>query len=389
MGKVLLGVSSSIAVYKACELVRELKKAGHEVRVVMTPFSERFVSKLTFHALSGNKVYSDWDDDPLAHINLPRWSDLFLIAPCSINTLSKIALGIGDNLLTSCVLAHRGPLLLAPAGNVEMYKNPTVQEHLQKLKSRGVILIEPEEGRLVCEEEGQGKLASIERMLDWVEYALRPKPLEGVRVLITAGGTREFIDRVRYLSNLSSGLMGFSLARVFRWYGAQVKVIAGFTTAQEPPEVELIRVESALEMYEKVMELKDWAHIIVMNSAVADYRPAVSYKGKLKKGQKLTLELIKNPDILQELGKAKGDKVLVGFALEEEEKLLDYAKEKLQRKNLDLLIANPLSTMGSEGYRGVMLFKDGTSHELLSDSKLRACEEIVRAIINKIHLSKV
>ncbi|RMH04131.1 MAG: bifunctional phosphopantothenoylcysteine decarboxylase/phosphopantothenate--cysteine ligase CoaBC [Aquificota bacterium] len=389
MGRVLLGVSSSIAVYKACELVRELRRAGHEVRVVMTPFSERFVSKLTFQTLSGNKVYSDWEEDPLAHINLPRWCDLFLIAPCSINTLSKIALGIGDNLLTSCVLAHKGPLLLAPAGNVEMYKNPVVQEHLQRLKSKGVLIIEPEEGRLVCEEEGQGKLASVERLLDWVEYALRPKPLKGVKVLVSAGATREFIDQVRYLSNLSSGLMGFSLARVFRWYGAEVKLVAGFTTAKEPPEVELIRVQSALDMYQKVMELKDWADIIVMNAAVSDYRPAKAHAGKLKKEQRLTLELVKNPDILEELGKVKGGKILVGFALEEEEKLLQYAEEKLLKKNLDLLVANPLETMGSEGFRGLLLFKDRTVQELSYKSKLEACEEIVRAIINKNYINKV
>ncbi len=381
MAKILLGVSSSIAIYKACELVRELIKSGHEVKVVMSPFSERFISRLTFEALSGNKAYVDWEDDPLLHINLPRWSDLFVIAPCSINTLSKIALGIGDNLLTTCALSHKGKLLLAPAGNVEMYKNPAVQENIKRLRERGVILVEPEEGRLICQEEGQGRLASIQRLLDWIEYALRPKPLEGKRVLITAGATREFIDRVRFISNLSSGLMGFSLARVFRWYGAQVKVIAGFTTAEEPPEVEIVRVLSAKEMYEKVMDLKDWADIIVMNSAVADYRPLETYEGKLKKQERLTLELVKNPDILAELGRLKKDYVLIGFALEERQKLQENALKKLQDKNLDVIVANPLESMGSEQYEGIILFKEGKAINLKASNKLQASELMVKELV--------
>ncbi len=381
MAKILLGVSSSIAIYKACELVRELIKSGHEVKVVMSPFSERFISRLTFEALSGNKAYVDWGDDPLLHINLPRWSDLFVIAPCSINTLSKIALGIGDNLLTTCALSHKGKLLLAPAGNVEMYKNPAVQENIKRLRKRGVILVEPEEGRLICQEEGQGRLASIQRLLDWIEYALRPKPLEGKRVLITAGATREFIDSVRFISNLSSGLMGFSLARVFRWYGAQVKVIAGFTTVEEPPEVEIVRVLSAKEMYEKVMDLKDWADIIVMNSAVADYRPLETYEGKLKKQERLTLELVKNPDILAELGRLKKDYVLVGFALEERQKLQENALKKLQDKNLDVIVANPLESMGSEQYEGIILFKEGKAIDLKASNKLQASELMVKELV--------
>lgn len=384
MAKVLLGVSSSIAIYKACELIRELKKQGHEVRVLMTPFSERFISRLTFEALSGAKAYVDWEDDPLLHINLPRWSDLFVIAPCSINTLSKVALGIGDNLLTTCALAHRGPLLIAPAGNVEMYKNPAVQEHLQKLKERGVLLIEPEEGRLLCEEEGQGKLASVERIMDWIEYALRPKPLTGSRVLVTAGSTREFIDSVRFISNLSSGSMGFSLAKVFRWCGAEVKLIAGFTTAPEPPEIEVIRVVSAEEMRDKVFELFDWADMVVMNAAVSDYRPSKSFEGKIKKTQSMSLELVKNPDILEELGRRKGSKMLVGFALEEGEKLIEYGFEKLRKKNLDVVIANPLETMGSEHLTGLILFSDGRRVELKNLTKLQAAEVIVRHIVELI-----
>lgn len=381
MAKILLGVSSSIAIYKACDLIRELKREKHEVRVVLSPFSERFISRLTFTALSGNKAYVDWEDDPLLHINLPRWSDVFLVAPCSINTLSKIALGIGDNLLTTCLLSHKGVLLLAPAGNVEMYKNPSVQENIERLKERGVIIIEPEEGKLLCEEEGQGRLASLERILDWVNYALRPKPLKGKKVLITAGATREFIDDVRFISNFSSGLMGFSLAKVFRWYGAQVRVIAGFTTAKEPPEVEVIRVVSAQDMYQKVMDYADWADMVIMNAAVADYRPAEVYKGKLKKQESLTIKLLKNPDILQELGKRKSKKLLVGFALEERDRLLDMALQKLSLKNLDLIVANPLENMGSEAFEGVIIFANGKRQKIEANNKIEASEKILRSIL--------
>ncbi|MFN3264493.1 MAG: bifunctional phosphopantothenoylcysteine decarboxylase/phosphopantothenate--cysteine ligase CoaBC, partial [Aquificaceae bacterium] len=238
--------------------------------------------------------------------------------------------------------------------------------------------------KLLCEEEGQGRLASLERLLDWVEYALRPKLLEGKRVLITAGSTREFIDSVRFISNLSSGLMGFSLARVFRWYGAQVKVVAGFTTAEEPPEVEVIRVVSAQDMFERVMHLKDWADIVVMNAAVADYRPSEVYGGKLKKRERFTLELVKNPDILAELGRSEGDKFLVGFALEERERLEGNALKKLQEKNLDLIVANPLESMGSETYEGRLFFRDGRRLDIKAGRKLEASELIVKELIKTL-----
>ncbi len=380
MTKVLIGVSSSIAIYKVCDIIRSLRKKNYQVKVIMTPFSEKFISKLTFEALSGNKVYSQWEDDPLAHINLARWCDVFLIAPCSINTLSKIALGIGDNLLTSTVLAYTGKLLIAPAGNVSMYTNPIVKEHTEKLKSLGHIIIEPEEGKLVCEEEGQGKLASEKRILDWIEYATRPKPLKNKKVLITCGATREYIDQVRFISNSSSGKMGFALASAFRWYGADVKVIAGFTTAEEPPEVEIHRVVSTQDMYQKVMELRDWADIIVMNSAVSDYTPAMKYTGKIKKTERINLELIKTPDILEELGKNKRGKLLIGFSLEEEKELLKNSWEKLRRKNLDMLIANPLEVMDREFHKGYILYADGREEQIELTQKQISAETIVNRV---------
>ncbi len=380
--KVLLGVTSSIAAYKTLDLIREIKREGGQVKVVATPFALEFVGKLSFETLSGEKVFWDWREDPLAHINLARWADVFLIAPCTVNTLSKIALGIGDNLLTTTALAYKGPLLVAPAANTVMYKNEAIQENLNKLKERGVVVIKPESGLLACEEEGEGKLASVDRLLDWIKWAVFPKKLEGKRVLITCGSTREYIDPVRYISNHSSGAMGFSLARVARWMGADVKVVAGFTTAKEPPEVSIRRVTTAQEMLEEVLKEKNACDILIMNAAVADYRP-VSRKGtKIKKKDKLIIELEKNPDILEILGREKEDLFLVGFALETEN-LVENAKEKLRRKKLDLIIANPAETMGAENHRGFLITEDSVE-EFSFPSKLESAQYILNFVAGRL-----
>ncbi len=382
MAKVLIGISSSISVYKMCDVVRESKLSGHDVRVIMTPFAERFVNALTFDTLTGYKTYKDWEDDPLLHITLSRWADVFMIAPCSVNTLSKIALGLADNLLTTTVIAYPKKLLIAPAANTYMYSNPIIQKHVEDLKKLGHIIVEPEEGLLACEEQGHGKLANKDRLIDWIEYALRPKPLEGKKVLLTCGSTREFIDSVRFLSNHSTGEMGFSLARVLRWYGASVRVIAGFTSASEPPEVEIIKVVSAEDMYNKVLENFQWADIIVMNAAVADYKPAQTYEGKIKKGDYLQLDLVKNVDILESLGKIKENKILVGFALEEEKHMLQMGQEKLKRKNLDMIVVNPIQTMGSKSFKGYLMTRNGDVSVIQEQSKLSAAEEIVKKVLD-------
>ncbi|WP_448588321.1 bifunctional phosphopantothenoylcysteine decarboxylase/phosphopantothenate--cysteine ligase CoaBC [Thermocrinis sp.] len=382
MAKILLGVSSSVAIYKACELLRELKRRGHQVRVVLTPNAEKFVSKLTFHSLSGHKAYSDWEEDPFLHINLPRWCDLFLIAPCSAHTLSKIALGLADNLLTNCVLAHAGPLMIAPACNVEMWNSPPLQENIKKLRERHVVVIEPEEGVLACEEEGKGRLASLERLLDWVEWGLRQKPLSGKKVLITVGATREFIDKVRFISNQSSGKTGFAIARVLWWYGADVEIVAGYTEEKPPPEIKTVRVVSAEEMLKAVLERLEDIDLLVMNAAVSDYRPSERFEGKLKKSHSLELSLIKNPDILEEVAKLKPKNLrVVGFALEEESVLLQNAEEKLRKKDLDLLVANPIDTMGKESHRGYLLFKDGRKIPFSFGEKLGFAEFLVSHLV--------
>ncbi len=380
--RVLLGVTGGIAAYKSAQMVRELKKAGAEVKVLVTPFALEFVGSLTFETLSGNKVFVDWSEDPLAHINLARWAEVFLIAPCTVNTLSKLALGIGDNLLTTTALAYNGKLMIAPAANTVMYKNPAVQENLRKLKERGVIVIEPEWGVLACEEEGEGKLASEERLLDWVCYAIKDKPLKGKRVLITCGATREYIDPVRFISNDSSGEMGFSLARVARWLGAEVKVIAGLTTAEEPPEVDIERVKTTEDMLNAVLKEFENTDVVIMNSAVADYRPKEFKDKKIKKKETLTLELVKTSDILEELGRRKKGQLLVGFALETDN-ILQNAREKLRRKNLDMIVANPASAMGSESYQGWMITED-SEEEIPPTSKLKASEKILKRVVEML-----
>ncbi|MDQ7082571.1 MAG: bifunctional phosphopantothenoylcysteine decarboxylase/phosphopantothenate--cysteine ligase CoaBC [Aquificota bacterium] len=242
----------------------------------------------------------------------------------------------------------------------------------------GAVIVEPEWGILACEEEGEGKLASEERLLDWLCWALFPKRLKGKKVLITCGATREYVDPVRFISNDSSGEMGFSLARVARWMGAEVRVIAGFTTAGEPPEVEIVRVRSTEEMREKVLESFSWAEIVIMNSAVSDYRPKVRFSEKVKKKENLVLELEKNPDILEELGKRKESQILVGFALESEN-LIENAKDKLRRKNLDLIVANPVEVMGSKHHRGYLISEEGIQ-EFEFEDKLRSAELILERI---------
>ncbi len=382
MGRVLIGVTGGIAAYKVCDLIRDLRRDGFEVRVIMTPFAERFVGRITFETLTGNRVHSDWEEDPLAHIDLARWAEVFLVAPCTVNTLSKIANGIGDNLLTTTVLAYEGPLLVAPAANTVMYKNPAVQENLKKLRERGVLVIDPEWGVLACEEEGEGKLASKERIVHWINYAISPKRFRGKRVLITCGATREYIDPVRFISNEASGELGFSLARVLSWEGAEVKVVAGFTTAEEPPEVEILRVRTSEEMREVVLKVFSWADVVIMNAAVSDFRPKETKSSKIKKDRDLNLHLERTEDILKDLGARKGSRILIGFALETEN-LLDNAKKKLKEKNLDMIVANPVDVIGSGHHRGYLVTKEGYE-EFSFETKIESARFIADRIARLI-----
>ncbi len=373
---ILLGITGSISSYKICDLIRNLKKRGNRVRVVLTPFAERFISKTVWEALTGERAFADWEGDPLAHINLARWADVFMIAPCSINTLSKMALGVADNLLTSTFLAYEGSVLISPVANPVMYSKSVVREHIERLRREGHIIIEPEYGLMVCEEEGIGKLPSVERLEEWIYWKAYPKRLEGKRILITCGATREYMDDVRFISNESSGEMGFSLARVLRWSGADVRVIAGFTTAREPYDIPIKRIVSAEDMLNAVKEWMDWADVIIMNAAVSDFKPVRRYEGKLKKDKiDGCIEIERTVDILEYIGRNKGSKLLIGFALETEN-MVEEAKRKLKLKGADYIIANPSRVMGSVEYEGIIIGREGVVKSIRAEDKLQASFEI-------------
>ena len=359
---ILLGVAGSIAAYKSCEIVRHLQKKGAKVRVCLTPSAEEFVGRLTFRALTGEDVLSEWKDGKtgLEHIFWARWADAFVIAPATANTIAKITVGIADNFLNSVALAYGKPIIFAPAMNTVMYNSPQTQENIKKLKSWGHIFVEPLEGELACGEEGEGKLADVDDIITQILYALLPKYLKGKKVIATAGGTREFFDPIRYISNASSGQMGYALAKIAYALGGDVTLISAPTCLKKPYGVKTVEVVSARDMYKAVMENFPNADIVIMNSAVADFRPE-SYSGeKLKKSiEKPVIKLVSNPDILKELGeKKRKDQILIGFAAESQD-IIKNAEEKIRRKNLDYIIANKVDVFSKETHEGWIISKKG------------------------------
>lgn len=350
--KIVLGVSGGIAAYKACELVSRLKKLGADVHVIMTKAAAEFVTPLTFQSLSLNQVAIDMFEAPkfweIEHISLAKLADVFVIAPATANIIGKLAAGIGDDMLSTTAMAVKAPVIIAPAMNTNMYENPVVQRNMKLLKELGHIFVEPEEGRLACGDIGKGKMASPEAIVKAILEALKPcLDMEGRRVLVTAGPTREAIDPVRFISNHSTGKMGFAIAEKAAKRGAEVFLVSGPVSLKTPDGVTRYDVVSAKEMYGKVMELFPKCDIIIKAAAVADYAPEEAFSQKVKKsGDVLELKLAKNPDILYELGRLKGDKVLVGFAMETE-KLVENAAEKVRKKNLDFIVANDLNEEGA------------------------------------------
>jgi phosphopantothenoylcysteine decarboxylase/phosphopantothenate--cysteine ligase len=355
--KVALGITGGIAAYKAAEVLRGLQRAGCTVRVGMTKRACEFVQPLTFRALSGSHVivddYAPDNPDPIAHITFSQTVDLFLIAPATANIISKLANGIADDFLTSTYLACTAPILIAPAMNTSMWHHPATQRNLQQLRADGVFVIEPDEGEMACGTIGPGRLSEPERIvaaaLDILENSRKEsaRDLAGEHLLITVGATREAIDPVRFLSNNSSGRMGFALAEAAKQRGADVTLIAGATNTPQPRNVEIIRVNSADEMHLAVMSNLAKASIFIGAAAVADYRPVRRSPGKIKKTESLlSLELERTPDILRQVADAKQDGLLViGFAAETEN-VLQNAREKLSTKNLDAIVANDVSQDG-------------------------------------------
>ncbi|WP_368997566.1 bifunctional phosphopantothenoylcysteine decarboxylase/phosphopantothenate--cysteine ligase CoaBC [Caldifermentibacillus hisashii] len=352
--KVLLCVSGGIAAYKAVQLTSKLTQNGFDVKVMMTGNATKFVTPLSFQAISRNDVYTDTFDekDPakIAHIDLADWPDVIIIAPATANIIGKLANGIADDMVSTTLLATEKPVFIAPAMNVHMYNHPVVQENIARLKSFGYHFIEPSEGYLACGYVGKGRLEEPEIIVEHVKtFFVQNKQqfLRGKTVLISAGPTREKIDPVRYLSNYSSGKMGYAIAEVAQYLGANVILISGPVSLKPPVGVQIIRVESAEEMYEAVLQYFDEADIVIKSAAVSDYRPKKILQQKMKKqSQELVIELERTVDILAELGKRKKAQFLIGFAAETNH-VEEYAKQKLQSKNADMIVANNVMQEGA------------------------------------------
>jgi phosphopantothenoylcysteine decarboxylase/phosphopantothenate--cysteine ligase len=388
---VVLGVCGGIAAYKAVDVVSKLVKLGATVHVIMTAAAAQFVAPLTFREISGQPVYTTlWEEPKLwnvEHIALARRADLFVIAPTTANMLAKIANGIADDFLSTTVMATTAPVLLVPAMNTEMYLSAATQANLRTLGNRGFLIMTPASGLLACGTEGIGRLpeptAIVERIAAHFEVG---KSMQGIRLLVTAGGTREAIDPVRYIGNRSSGKMGYAIAAAAAERGAEVVLVSGPVALPVPPGVTRVSVESALQMREAVLAAFPTVDIVIKAAAVADYRPEVVAEQKIKKhSTSMTVELTKNPDILAELGKIKTGQFLVGFAAETQE-LVANATDKLRRKNLDLLVANDVTLPGA-GFESetniVKLFaRDGSIEELPQMSK----GDLARLLLDKIML---
>jgi phosphopantothenoylcysteine decarboxylase / phosphopantothenate---cysteine ligase len=398
--RIVIGICGGVAAYKVADLVSKLRQAGADVDVILTERAERFVSALTFSALSQRPVYSDlWEatgEAAARHIALGREADLLLIAPATANTIARLAHGMADDLLATVALATAAPLLLAPAMETHMWQHPATQANLRLLGERGATVISPESGRLASGESGVGRLPETPELLAWISQRLgRSGDLAGARVVVTAGGTREPIDPVRYIGNHSSGLMGFALAEEARDRGAEVVVIAGAVTASAPHGVTLRRVETAMELRDATLEAVRGATALVMAAAVADYRVERPATHKIKKGSadenpdgSLSLRLTPNPDILAELNAlvTGGDitqLIRVGFAAETTD-VERNAATKLARKGLDLLVANdvtrPGSGFGSQTNEVTLLGADGGVERLPLLSK----REVARAIWDRV-----
>ena len=349
--KILLCVTGGIASYKAVFLTSKLVQAGADVRVIMSEGATKFISPLTFSVMSKNEVYTDTFDekDPkaIAHIDLGAWADLVIIAPATANTIGKLANGIADNMLTSTLLATKKPVWIAPAMNVNMYEHPAVLKNIDTLHSFGFKFIEPSEGYLACGYIGKGRLEEPEKIVSLIQDFFNQeeyKPLLGKKVVVTAGPTRERIDPVRFLTNYSSGKMGYAIAEQAQKLGADVTLISGPVSILVPNGVNVVSVESAAQMYEAVLKEYTDAHYVFKTAAVADYRPKQTFDQKMKKqpGEKV-IELERTNDILFELGRRKERQLLIGFAAETND-VEEYALSKLEKKNLDMIVANNVAS---------------------------------------------
>ena len=360
---ILLGITGGIAVYKILDVASKLRKLGYDLNTIMTDNACEFVNPLSFETITNNYVVTNTFERPktwdVEHIALAKKADLMLIAPATANIIGKVAHGIADDMLSTTVMATKCPVVFAPAMNTAMYENPIVQENIAYLKEKGYLFIEPDSGWLACGDLGAGKLPAPERIVEYVvnciengETKERNKSnaaddLVGKRILISAGPTIEAIDPMRYITNHSSGKMGYAIAEDAAKRGADVILVSGVTQLECPKGVKRVNVKSAVDMYEAVHSNFEWADAVIKTAAVADYRPKITSDHKIKKnGENLVLELIPNPDILQSLGERKTHQILVGFAAETQN-VIEYAKKKIEKKNLDFIVANNIAAAGT------------------------------------------
>ncbi|MCM3732224.1 bifunctional phosphopantothenoylcysteine decarboxylase/phosphopantothenate--cysteine ligase CoaBC [Fictibacillus nanhaiensis] len=394
--KVLLAVTGGIAAYKAATVASKLYQSGYEVKVILTESAQKFITPLTFQTLTRQVVFTDTfeEKDPsvVSHIEIADWADLVLIAPATANAIGKLANGIADDMLTTTLLATKADVLIAPAMNVNMFNHPAVKKNMETLASYGWRFIEPNEGLLACGWIGKGRLAEPEELIDSVHAYFQEKneesslTLSGKKVMVTAGPTREELDPVRYFTNHSSGKMGYAIAAAAKKLGADVTLVTGPTSLEVPSGIKVERVTSAKEMFDQALSLYAEQDVVIKCAAVADYTPVTVHSNKFKKkNDTWTIELKKTDDILQALGDRKEHQILVGFAAETEN-LEDYAKDKLKRKNLDMVVGNDVSKegsgFGSDTNEIIMIKKDGSVCPLPILSKEKAAREILEEVMD-------
>ncbi|SHH51256.1 bifunctional phosphopantothenoylcysteine decarboxylase/phosphopantothenate--cysteine ligase CoaBC [Clostridium intestinale] len=387
---VVIGVSGGVAVYKALEVISRLRKKDIEVRVIMTESAQKFVTPLSFQSLSQNMVTTDMFDEPKAweiqHISLAKKADLMLVLPATANIIGKVANGIADDMLSTTIMATKAPVVFAPAMNTNMYENPIVQNNIEKLKSFGYEFIEPASGRLACGDVGSGKLADVEDIYEFVLKTLyKTSDLEGKKVLITAGPTISPIDPVRFITNRSTGKMGYAIAEEARNRGAEVTLISGPTNIKPPYGVKTIKISTNEEMKNEVLKYFDKADIVIKSAAVADYKTLTYSEQKIKKGEgNLNLEFTRDSDILSILGEKKTSQILVGFAAESNN-LEENATRKLIKKNLDLIVGNDITAketgFGSDDNKVIFISKTGEKTVLDKMTKLEVAKKLFDEII--------
>ena len=389
--KIALGVTGGIAVYKAVDLVSRLRKQGAEVRVIMTEHAQQFVTPLTFKEISGNKVaVSMWDSNQefnVEHISLANWADAFVVAPATANILAKMANGIADDLLSTTLLAAQAPIIVCPAMNTGMYQNPITQENIEKLQKHGVTVMPPAVGYLACGVTGPGRLPEPQQIVEFIDafFAKKDGDMVGLKVLVTAAGTREPIDPVRFVGNRSSGKMGYAIAQAAAQRGAEVLLVTGPSALEIPPNVNGVKVETTNEMLDACMAAYGDMDVVIKAAAVADYRPrdVADQKIKKKTDDALTVVMDKNPDILKELGARKAHQILVGFAAETQN-LLDNAREKIVKKNLDMIVANDVTAAGAGFNSDTNIVKF-----LFPNGEVRSLEQMAKTQVANILLDTV